>query len=130
MARQSGLSPRPDPKRPAQQVLTQWVSADETAAVSRDAIADRALIENLGVIYACTAESEQACNQLALGITNVSDLSYGQLRLNPFWHSLRDDPDFEKIVAMHSAKFLRVMDLLSVASTERSLSDAGDDLGH
>jgi len=58
----------------------------------------------LAVIYAWTRESEQACNQLALGIANLSNLSYGQLRLSPFWDSLRGDPRFEKIVAVPSAK--------------------------
>ena len=65
---------------------------------------DRALIENLAVIYAWAGESEQARNQLAFGITNLSNLSYSQLGLNPFLHSLRGDPRFEKIVAVPSAK--------------------------
>jgi len=64
-----------------------------------------AVIENLAVIYACTGENEQACNQFALGITNLSRRSYGQLCLHPFWHSLRGDPGFEKIVAVPSPKW-------------------------
>ena len=64
-------------------------------------------IEILAVICAGTGESEQACNKLALGITNRSNLSYSQLRLNPFWDSLRGHPRFEKIVAAPSAKWPR-----------------------
>jgi hypothetical protein len=48
------------------------------------------------MIYAWTGDSEQACNQFAFGITNLSYLSYSQLGLNPFGIHYPGDPRFEK----------------------------------
>jgi hypothetical protein len=39
-----------------------------------------------------------ACEQLAIAIRRPCDLSYGQLKLMPFWDPLRGHPRFEKIV--------------------------------
>jgi len=47
-----------------------------------------------------------ACEQLAIAIRFPDDppLSYGQLKLMPWWDPLRGDPCFEKIVASLAAK--------------------------
>jgi hypothetical protein len=42
---------------------------------------------------------DQAIEQLKHAAAIPGDVSYGQLRLHPFWDSLRGDPRFEKIVA-------------------------------
>src|SRR6185369_16478025 len=39
-----------------------------------------------------------ACEQLAIAIRSPGDLSYGQLKLMPFWDPLRGDPRFEKLI--------------------------------
>jgi hypothetical protein len=39
-----------------------------------------------------------ACEQLARAIRRPSDLSYGQLKLLPYWDPLRGDPRFERLV--------------------------------
>jgi hypothetical protein len=36
--------------------------------------------------------------QLTVAIQNPSFISYGQLKLHPYWDPLRGDPRFEKIV--------------------------------
>ena len=73
--------------------------AVELLPVSKDALIGAALVENLALIYAWTGEKEQACQQLAIVTSIPHDLSYGRLRLHPFWDPLRGDPCFEKIIA-------------------------------
>jgi hypothetical protein len=41
---------------------------------------------------------------LAIATRKPGDLSYGQLKLMPFWDALRGDPRFEKIVASLAPK--------------------------
>jgi TolB-like protein len=78
--------------------------AVELLPVSQDAMSGAALVENLALIYAWTGEKEQACNQLAVLTSIPYDLSYGALRLHPFFDPLRGDPGFEKIVASLAPK--------------------------
>ena len=51
----------------------------------------------LGVIYAWTGEKDLAIEQIAATLQVPSLLSYGDLRLHPFWDPLRGDPRFEKL---------------------------------
>jgi hypothetical protein len=57
------------------------------------------LIQYLAVIYAWTGEVDLALEQLSVAASIPSHLSYGRLRLHPYWDPLRGDPRFEKIVA-------------------------------
>src|SRR5437867_759660 len=50
------------------------------------------------VIAAWVGDKDLACEQLASVIRRPSSLSYGQLKLLPFWDPLRGDPRFEKLV--------------------------------
>ena len=43
-------------------------------------------------------EKELALDQLAIAAQEPAGLTYGDLKLNPLWDSLRGDPRFEKIV--------------------------------
>ena len=52
----------------------------------------------LGVIYAWTGEKDLAIEQIAATLKVSTLLSYGQLRLHPFWDPLRGDPRFEKLL--------------------------------
>jgi hypothetical protein len=52
----------------------------------------------MGVIYAWCGEKDLAIEQIALTLKIPSTLSYDNLKLHPFWDSLRGDPRFEKIV--------------------------------
>jgi hypothetical protein len=52
----------------------------------------------LGVIYASTGEKDLAIEEIAATLQVPSFLSYGELRLHPFWDPLRGDPRFEKLV--------------------------------
>ena len=73
--------------------------AVELMPVSKDAIRGPLLIQYLAVIYAWTGEKDLALEQLSVAARLPSHLSYGYLRLHPYWDPLRGDPRFEKIVA-------------------------------
>jgi TolB-like protein/class 3 adenylate cyclase/Flp pilus assembly protein TadD len=66
---------------------------------TKDAITGAVLIERLALIYSWVGEKDLAFEQLELAVKIPGELSYGQLRLHPFWDSLRGDPRFERIVA-------------------------------
>src|SRR5262249_41861851 len=57
------------------------------------------MIEFFSVICAWTGEKELALQQLSKVTQIPSSLTYGRLKLHPFWDPLRGDPRFEKIVA-------------------------------
>src|SRR5262249_1427955 len=73
--------------------------AVELLPVEQDAFAGSDMIHFFAVICAWTGEKELALQQLAL-ITNTPNplLTYGRLKLDPFWDPLRGDPRFEQIV--------------------------------
>ena len=78
--------------------------AVELMPVSKDAIRGRLLIQYLAVIYAWAGEKDLALEQLTIAAKLSGRLSYGELRLHPYWDSLRGDPRFEKIVASLAPK--------------------------
>jgi hypothetical protein len=58
---------------------------------------------------AWVGEKDLACEQLAAAVScpySGMDLSYGELKLMPWWDPLRGDPRFEKIVASLAPKNL------------------------
>ena len=68
--------------------------------VSKSAIEGPVLIQYLAVIYAWTGDKDHAIERLAEAAKLPgSHVTYGYLRLHPFWDSLRGDPRFEAIVA-------------------------------
>jgi Predicted integral membrane protein len=74
--------------------------AVELLPVTKDMMAGGVVLANLAIIYAWVGEKDLALEQLAKAIRFPSSnfLSYGQLKLHPFWDSLRGDPRFEKLV--------------------------------
>jgi len=78
--------------------------AVELLPVSKDAIRGPLLIQYLAVIYAWTGEKDLALEQLTVAARIPSHLSYGHLRLHPYWDPLRGDPRFEKIIASLAPK--------------------------
>jgi serine/threonine protein kinase/tetratricopeptide (TPR) repeat protein len=72
--------------------------ASELLPVSKDAIDGAYIMQFLGVIYAWAGEKDLAIKQIAATLQVASGLSYGELRLHPFWDPLRGDPRFEKLV--------------------------------
>jgi TolB-like protein/Tfp pilus assembly protein PilF len=78
--------------------------AVDLLSVTKDAIIGPLLLQNLALIYAWTGEKDRALEQLAAAARIPGYLSYGQLRLHPYWDSLRGDPRFDKIVASLAPK--------------------------
>jgi serine/threonine protein kinase/tetratricopeptide (TPR) repeat protein len=72
--------------------------------IEKDAANGPVLIEYLAMIAAWAGDMDLACEQLAIALNHRSPLSYGQLKLLPFWDPLRGDPRFEKIVASLAPK--------------------------
>ena len=67
--------------------------------VKKDANEGVVLSKYLAMIAAWVGDKDFALDQLASIIRRPSNLSYGDLKLLPFWDPLRGDPRFEKIVA-------------------------------
>jgi len=78
--------------------------AVELLPVAKDAINGVLLVQYLALIYAWTGEKDLALEQLAVAANLPGYLSYGELRLHPYWDLLRGDPRFEKIVATLAPK--------------------------
>ncbi len=76
----------------------------ELLPVTKDAIIGPVLVKYLALIYAWTGEKDLALEQLTIVAKLPGSLSYGELRLHPYWDPLRDDPRFEKIVASIAPK--------------------------
>ena len=72
--------------------------AVELLPVEKDAWAGTAVLTNLAITYAWSGEKDLAIKQLEEVLQMPSDISYGQLRLHPFWDPLRGDPRFEKLL--------------------------------
>lgn len=77
--------------------------ASQLLPVSKESLNGSLLMQYLAVIYAWTGERDLALEQLAATASIPSPVTYGELRLNPWWDSLRDDPRFEQIVASLAA---------------------------
>jgi len=78
--------------------------AAEIVPVSKNAIEGALFIRYLAVIYAWTGEKDLAFEQLTVAAKLPGFVSYGELRLHPYWDPLRGDPRFEKIVASLALK--------------------------
>jgi hypothetical protein len=73
--------------------------ATELTPVDRNSIGGQQLIKHMAAIYAWAGETDLALQQLAVAVGLPGFLSYGELRLDPYWDPLRSDPRFEQIVA-------------------------------
>jgi TolB-like protein/Flp pilus assembly protein TadD len=79
-------------------------AACEMLPPAKDAISGVLLNTNLARIYALTGEKDLALKQLEIVSKIPFGPSYGDLRLDPEWDSLRGDLRFEKIVASLAPK--------------------------
>jgi TolB-like protein/class 3 adenylate cyclase/Tfp pilus assembly protein PilF len=87
-----------------EQALQEGRRACELLAISKDAISGVALAVNLAQIYTWTSDKDRAIEQIAAVERAPNELSYGLLKLHPYWDPLRGDPRFEKIVASVAPK--------------------------
>src|SRR5436190_814173 len=81
-----------------EEALREGRRAVELCPIEKDALRAIAMVKYLAMIAAWAGDKDLACEQLAIAIRNSGDLSYGQLKLMPFWDPLRGDPRFEKLL--------------------------------
>jgi serine/threonine-protein kinase len=72
--------------------------AAELMPVTKDALTGAEILRNLAITYAWVGEKDLAIKQLEELLPLYGPISYGQLRLHPWWDPLRDDPRFERIL--------------------------------
>jgi hypothetical protein len=72
--------------------------------VSKDSINGAHMIEYFAMIAAWVGDKDLAFEQLSKAIKLPGTISYGQLKLMPYWDPLRGDPRFEKIVSSLAPK--------------------------
>jgi TolB-like protein/Flp pilus assembly protein TadD len=72
--------------------------AVELLPVTKDVMTGSELLRNLALIYAWTGEKELALDQIAAALQGPGHITYGQLRLHPWWDAIRENPRFDKLV--------------------------------
>jgi TolB-like protein/Tfp pilus assembly protein PilF/predicted Ser/Thr protein kinase len=90
-----------------EEALREGRRAVELLPVEKDSVNGFHMIEHLAVIAAWVGEKDLACEQLARAIRYPmypSAVSYGELKLSPWWDPLRGEPCFEKIVVSLAPK--------------------------
>jgi tetratricopeptide (TPR) repeat protein len=87
-----------------EEALREGRRAVELLPVEKDPIIGIAMVKYLAMIAAWVGDKDLACEQLAVAIRPPSRVTYGELKLLPFWDPLRGDLRFEKIVASLAPK--------------------------
>jgi serine/threonine-protein kinase len=82
-----------------EEALREGRRAVELLSSTKDALNGTEVLYFYAVICAWTGERDQAIQQLEILAKLPAGVSYGEIRLDPFWDPLRGDPRFEKIVA-------------------------------
>jgi TolB-like protein/predicted Zn-dependent protease len=93
----AGLGRKEDAIRQARRAV-------ELMPIAKDSIAGPNLVTNLALVYAWTGERDRALEQLEI-VARMPGAAptYGDLRFNPCWDSLRSDKRFDKIIAAAKA---------------------------
>jgi len=81
-----------------EEALREGRHAVELLPVEKDSIKGPLIVGYFAMIAAWLGDKDLACEQLATAIHYPGPLSYGELKLLPFWDPLRGDPCFEQIV--------------------------------
>ena len=81
-----------------EEALREGRRAVELLPVAKDALNGAEILYFYGVICAWIGERDLAIEQLEILAKIPAGVSYGEIRLDPFWDPLRGDPRFEKIV--------------------------------
>jgi eukaryotic-like serine/threonine-protein kinase len=92
----AGLGRKEDAIREAQRAV-------DLMPIAKDSYWGPRRVIDLALVYAWTGERDRALEQLEIVATIPAGPSYGDLKFNPCWDSLRGDPRFDKIVAAAKA---------------------------
>jgi tetratricopeptide (TPR) repeat protein len=83
-----------------QDAIEEAKRAVQIMPVSKDGSNGPKLVNDLAQVYALTNERDLAFQTLDVAIKlPASELSYGELKLDPNWDSIRTDPRFDKLLA-------------------------------
>ncbi|MGB9473796.1 MAG: tetratricopeptide repeat protein [Candidatus Udaeobacter sp.] len=82
-----------------EEALREGRRAVELLPATKDALNGTEVLYFYSVICAWTGERDEAIQQLQTLARLPAGVSYGEIRLDPFWDPLRGDPRFEEIVA-------------------------------
>ena len=82
-----------------EEALREGLHAVELLPITKDSIDGAEVMKYLGVIYAWCDEKDRAIQQITATLQIPSTLSYGNLKLHPYWDPLRGEARFKKIVA-------------------------------
>lgn len=93
----AGLGRKDDALREGKRAL-------ELLPMSKDSINGAHMIEFFAITAAWAGDKDLAIEQLEFAIRNPTELSYGHLKLHPYWDCLRGDPRFDKIVTSLAPK--------------------------
>jgi hypothetical protein len=81
------------------EALREGSQAADFLPLTKDAVGGGEIVKYLAMIAAWVNEKDLSLAQLKIVTDRPSSISYGQLKLLPFWDPLRGDPRFEKIIA-------------------------------
>ena len=87
-----------------EEALREGQRAVDLLPLEKDALGGMEIVKYFSVTAAWAGNKDLACRQLVIATSQPSALSYGQLKLLPFWDALHSDPQFEKIVASLAPK--------------------------
>jgi tetratricopeptide (TPR) repeat protein len=87
-----------------EQAINEARHAVELRPIAQDSLLGPDRIRNLALVYAWSGEPALAIEQLEIIAKIPAGPSYGDLRFDPTWDSLRGDSRFEKIVASLAPK--------------------------
>jgi TolB-like protein/DNA-binding winged helix-turn-helix (wHTH) protein/Tfp pilus assembly protein PilF len=87
-----------------EEALREGWRAVELLPVEKDSTNGTRVIGVLAIIAAWVGDNDLACERLAAVIHLRNEISYGELKLLPFWDPLRGDACFERIVASLAPK--------------------------
>jgi hypothetical protein len=86
------------------EALQEGQRALELTPMAKDYLDTADVLYFYAVICAWTGERNLTIEQLETLAKIPAGITYGDIRLNPYWDSLRGDPRFEKIVASLAPK--------------------------
>ena len=73
--------------------------AVEMTPVSKDALDGPRFVINEAVVYAWTGQPDLAFERLAVSAKTPNGIVYGELKVDPLWDPIRQDPRYEKLLA-------------------------------
>jgi serine/threonine protein kinase/Flp pilus assembly protein TadD len=81
-----------------QEAIDEAKRAVKILPISEDALDGPRFVSNLAVVYGWTNEPELAFKELTISVKTPGGVSYGELKLDPAWDPLREDPRFDKLL--------------------------------